>query len=254
MDNNNNNLHDYHTIDAKPVELENDYIFFRQTFFFKIGSFIVVFLIKLFIYFIYGKLILGLRVKNKKQIKLLKKEGFILISNHMHTLDGVWLGAMIFPKKVFVTMLQTNLGLPFVGKILRIAGGVPIPLKREQMPAFLNGLKKELDNNKSILVMAEAAIKPYHVGIRKFFNGAFRFAINSEAKILPFVYIYKKRKGLSKLIFKKPRLELHVLPPYEPIIYDKKSTSIKQAKDDVHSIMSSYFNEYSDLKDLNYKS
>jgi len=257
MDNNNNNnnknLHDYHTIDAKPVELENDYVFFRRSFFFKITSIVVVFLIKVFIYFIYGKLILGLRVKNKKRKKLLKKEGFILVSNHIHPLDAIWLGAMIFPKKVFVTMLQTNLGLPFVGKFLRIAGGVPIPLKREQMPNFLNELKNELNQNISILVMVEAAIKPYHIGIRKFFNGAFRFAVNSEVRILPFVYIYRKRKGLFKFIFKKPRLELHILEPYEPVIYDKKSDSIKKSKDDVHYIMSNYFNQYSDLKDPDYK-
>lgn len=33
-------------------------------------------------------------------------------------------------------MLESNLGLPFIGKLMRFLGGVPIPTKRAQLANF----------------------------------------------------------------------------------------------------------------------
>ncbi|MBN3490300.1 1-acyl-sn-glycerol-3-phosphate acyltransferase [Acholeplasma equirhinis] len=255
MDKNNQNRveHDYQTISAKPVELKKDYNFFNHNPFFKMLSFFVVLLIKIFVFFIYGKVFRGLKIRGKKNFKHLKKDRFILVSNHMHVMDAVWIGAAIFPKKIYVTMLQSNLGLPVVGKILRVAGGIPIPETKDHMIRFLGELKTELSKKTPVLVMPEAAIKPYHVGIRKFLSGAFRFAVDTDSKILPIVYIYKKPKGLFKYIKKKPWLEMHVLDPITPIIGQTSKESLTLTKDYVHSVMSKHFNTYSDLKEDGYE-
>ena len=253
MTDKNKEVHDYHTIKSKPIILKDNYIFFRTNFFFNILSKIVIILFIIFSYFLYGKLYLGLRIKNKKGLKVLKNEGHILMSNHMHQFDAIWIGCLMFPKKLFVTMLQSNLGIPFAGKLFRYAGAVPIPEKKNQMFNFLDEMKRELSLNKSVLVMPEAAIKPYNIGIRKFFNGGFRFASISEVNILPLVYVYKNRKGLGKLIHKKPRIELHVLTPYLMPKLENERASARLANKEVNKIMSDYFNTHSDLKDPNYE-
>src|SRR5690554_5255956 len=246
--------HDYQVIkNVKKIELKKDYAFFNQNPLFKFGSFLVVLLIKILVYFTFGKLFRGLRIRGKKNLKYLKKDRFILVSNHVHVLDAIWIGALIFPRKIYVTMLQSNLGLPYVGKILRIAGGIPIPETKELMVHFLDELKTELSKKTPVLVMPEASIKPYHVGIRKFLSGAFRFAADADAKILPFVYIYKNPNFIQRLYSKKPRLHLHILEPVEVVQGESRQKTYAKTRDKVHQIMSDYFNHHSDLKEENYE-
>lgn len=255
MDNENKNRpeHDFKLIPARKIKLKKDYKFFIQNPFYKFFSFLTVMLIKVVVYYIYGIIFRGLRVKNKKNLKHLKNGRYILVSNHMHILDAIWLGTTIAPRRIYVTMLQSNLGLPVVGRLLRLAGGIPIPETKENMVNFLDELQTELSKNTPVLVMPEAAIKPYHVGIRKFLSGAFRFAVDADAKVLPFVYVYKKPKGLLKYVMKRPFVHLHVLDPVEVEHMETKNKSYVATKDKVHKIMSDYFNEHSDLKDPEYQ-
>lgn len=241
--------HDYKVIKAKPVKLDRNYRFFIQNPFFKALSFVTILVIKVILYYIFGIIFRGLRVRGKKNLRHLNKDRFILVSNHMHILDAVWIGTLIFPRKIYVTMLQSNLGLPIAGKVLRAAGGIPIPETKELMVHFLNELRTELSKKTPVLVMPEASIKPYHIGIRKFLSGAFRFAVDADAKILPFVYVYKKPNAIQKLYSKKPRIHLHVLEPVTVVEGTTKHESLVLTKDKVHKIMSDYFNEHSDYKE-----
>jgi len=245
--------HDYKTIEAKPVKLKKDYVFFIQNPLFKMVSFFVVLLMKVLLYFGYGKLFRHVKVHGKKNLKYLKKDRFVLISNHMHVFDAVWIGTVIFPKKLYVTMLQSNLGLPLMGPILRVAGGIPIPETKDHMVRFLGELKTELSKKTPVLVMPEAAIKPYHAGIRKFLSGAFRFAIDTDSKILPIVYTYRKPRSIFKFLFRKPWLDMHILEPVEPIIGETKQQSLTLTKDYVHKLMSEHFNTHSEIKEEGYE-
>lgn len=244
--------HEFKTIKAKEVNLKKDYTFFIQNPIYKFFSFLLVRLIKLVALRLYGQLFRGLRIKNKKNLKYLKDGRYVLVSNHIHMFDAVWIGSLLSPRRSYVTMLQSNLGLPIVGKILRLAGGIPIPETKENMVNFLDELKIELSKKTPVMVLPEAALKPGHVGIRKFLSGAFRFAVDSDAKILPFVYVYVRPKGIKKLYRKTPYLHMHILEPIETIEAESKNKSYVQTKDKVHAIMSEYFNTHSDLKDPNY--
>src|SRR5690554_215530 len=246
--------HDYQVLkNVKKIKLKKDYTFFNHNPFFKIASFFTVLFIKIVALYIFGILFRGLRIKGKKNLKHLKKDRFILVSNHVHVLDAVWIGALLFPRKIYVTMLQSNLGLPVVGTILRVAGGIPIPETKEHMVHFLDELKNELSKKTPVLVMPEASIRPYHVGIRKFLSGAFRFAADADAKILPFVYGYKETNFIQKIYSNKPRLHLHILEPVEVIQGETRQKTYALTRDKVHQIMSNYFNEHSDLKEGNYE-
>lgn|SRR5690554_865592 len=245
--------HDYQVLkNVKKIKLKKDYTFFNHNPFFKIASFFTVLFIKIVALYIFGILFRGLRIKGKKNLKHLKKDRFILVSNHVHVLDAVWIGALLFPRKIYVTMLQSNLGLPFVGTILRVAGGIPIPETKELMVHFLEELRNELSKKTPILVMPEASIRPYHVGMRKFLSGAFRFASDADAKILPFVFVYKKPNFIQRLYMKKPRIHMHILKPVEVERGVTKHQTLTLTKDKVHKIMRDYFNKHSDLKEAGY--
>lgn len=245
---NTDNEHTFTTIKAKPVKLKDDYNFFSRKWYFLIFTPIFVFFLKIFIRFLYAPIFLGFKVKGKKKLRSYKKEGHIFIANHIHPMDSYILGSLIFPKKVYFTMLESNLGLPLIGKIMRFSGGVPIPSKRDQIPIFEKEMKAVLDKKHFVGIFPEAALKPYHPSIRNFKRGAFRFALNANVAIIPMVFVLKEPTGIYKLYKRKPTFELHILDRY---IMDKKSSkreTIIYHTNNLEKIVSTYFDEHSTIR------
>lgn len=244
----NENEHSFHTIEAKPVELEDNFDYFGQKWFNRVRSSILVFLVKIIIVGIYGRIFLGFRVINRAYFNEVKKKGHVVISNHAHQFDAFLLGATFFPKKFHYTMLKTNMGLPIVGKLFYLLGGAPIPDKKDHLKTFQQQMNDVLSLNHMVAVFPEAALMPYHPKIRPFKKGAFRFAFNSKVDIIPMVFIFKKPTGLYKYLKKKPCVHLHVLKPYQVIELDTKYETLNYNTERLQKIVSDYYDENSDYK------
>lgn len=240
--------HEFQTIKAKPVTLEDDYKFYNTSLIFRIGTVIVIFLMIIFIELLFARILLGFRVRGKKHFRKVKKEGLVLIGNHIHPVDAILIGTTLFPRKLNVTMLMTNLGIPFAGPVLRVAGGVPIPETKVGISNFIAETNEVFKRGHKLLVMPEAALKPYNIGIRKFYNGAFRFAVAGGVKVQPLVFVYKKPRFLMKYLKKKPNIHLHFLPAIEITQYETTALTIQNLKKEVHKTMDDYFNLHSDFK------
>lgn len=244
-DNTSENEHQYHTVDAKPVKLKDNYNFFyRSKFKYFMSRFVMIFVGCLFYPFIW--LFTGLRVKGRKNYKLVKKKGCILISNHINPGDAFFTGWTLMGRRVYITSLQSNLGLPFgFGKLIRIMGAVPIPEEKKQIPRFRKQFLEELERKRKILVYPEAALIPFCDHIRPFKKGAFRLALVEDTPILPIVYTYRKPKGLYRLWRRKPCLTLNFLEPYYPTTEGSHAEQIDRAMTYLHTKMSDFFNEKS---------
>lgn len=239
------NAHTYHTVDAKPVKLKDNYNFFyRSKFKYFMSRFIMIFVGILFYPFIW--LFTGLRVKGRKNYKKIKKQGCILISNHINPGDAFFTGWTLMRRRVYITSLQSNLGLPFgFGKLIRIMGAVPIPEEKKQIPRFRKQFLEEIEWKRKILVYPEAALIPFCDHIRPFKKGAFRLALVDDTPILPIVYTYRKPKGLYRIWRRKPCLTLNFLEPYYPSNEGSHAERIDRAMNDLHELMSNFFNEHS---------
>lgn len=246
--NNNDNEHTFTTIKAKEVHLKDNYNFFSRKWYFFIFTPVFVFLLKIFVRFLYAPIFLGFKVKNKKKLKEYKKTGHIFIANHIHPMDSFILGSFLFPKKVFFTMLESNLGLPFFGKLMRFSGGVPIPTRRSQLPVFEEQMKQSLAKKHFVGIFPEAALKPYHPAIRNFQKGAFRFALNAKVAIIPMVFVLKEPTGFYKLYKRKPVLELHILDRYIMDEKGSKRETISYHTTQMQMLMSTYFEKHSTIR------
>ena len=239
------NAHTYHTVDAKPVVLKDNYNFFFQSKFkYFMSRFIMILVGCICMPFIL--LFTGLRIRGRKNYKLVKKKGCILISNHINPGDAFFTGWSLMRRRVYITSLQSNLGLPFgFGKMIRIMGAVPIPEEKKQIPRFRSQFLKEIEKKRKILIYPEAALIPFCDHIRPFKKGAFRLAIVEDTPILPIVYTYRKPKFLYRLFRRKPCLTLNFLEPYYPPTEGSHAYRIEKTMDDLHQIMSDFFNEKS---------
>jgi 1-acyl-sn-glycerol-3-phosphate acyltransferase len=237
------NAHTYHTVEAKKVVLKDDYNFFYRS---KFKSFWSRFLIIFFgvIAMPWIILINGFRIKGKKNWKKVKKNGCVLVSNHVNPGDAFFIGWTLMSKKVYFTSLQSNLGLPFgFGKLIRILGAVPIPEKMSQMPRFRQQFLEDLKMGRKITVYPEAALLPYCDHIRPFKKGAFRLALVEDTPILPIVFTYRKPKGLYRIWRRKPCLTINFLEPYYPTTEGSHAERIEKAMNETHDIMEKFFNE-----------
>ena len=233
----------YHTVDAKPVVLKDDYNFFyRSKFKYFMSRFMVIFLG--IIIFPWHIILGGFRWKGKKNYRKIKKQGCIFISNHVKPNDAFLIGWTLMFKRVYFTSLQSNLGLPFgFGKLIRIMGAVPIPEEKKQIPRFRKQLLEDLERGRKVTVYPEAALIPYCDHLRDFKKGAFRLALVDNTPILPIVFTFRKRRGLYRILKRKPCVTLNFLEPYYPSTEGSHAERIEKAMNETHEIMEKYFNE-----------
>ena len=101
-------------------------------------------------------------------------------------------------------MLESNLGFGYISHVFRNCGTVPIPTNPNLFKTFYRKTIEILNKGYTVVVFPEAMLYPYCDHIRKFHNGAFRFAYDSDKKlILPCVTTFHKPEGLYKLTRRK---------------------------------------------------
>ena len=69
------------------------------------------------------------KLRNKKNLKGLRKKGFVIVVNHVSMFDDVSVCSTIFHwRMVYFTTLEQNIRRPMIGFYLRSLGGIPIPV------------------------------------------------------------------------------------------------------------------------------
>ncbi len=244
------NEHTYQTIKARPVRLKENYDYFNQKWYRRFFSYIITVIVTFFIKIFIGPVFFGFKLHNKKLLKIYKKQkkpGFILVSNHIHPIDAFLLGTVLRPKRTYFTMLMSNLGLPVVGKLMKVLGGAPIPNKRSLLVEFQEKLNEVVQKGSWVGVYPEAALKPYCNYIRSFKKGAFRFAVDANADIIPMVFVFKKPYGIYRLYKRKPLIQLHVLDRYVITEKQTKGETLAFHTENLQKIMSDYFNKHTNI-------
>lgn len=226
----------------REVVLKPDYPFYNHNIFFVFVSKIVLLLTVIGCTFA-KYLLWGFRITGKKNIKGIK--GAITISNHCLIQDAFINVPTFFPKKVYVTMLQSNLGFGFASRYLRFCGAVPIPTDQKLMIRFLRDTKKELTKNQFIHIYPEAHLIPYCDHIRKFMPGAFHIAYAAKVPIIPICITFHKPKGFY-FWKKKPMVKQNILKPYYPDYSLPKKECITKMCEDLQKTVTDYFNAHSD--------
>lgn len=242
----NENEHTYDNgFHPKEVHLDADYKLYRKSIGFKIWNKIVISFFK-FILFFPCVFKWGFKVIGKKNIKNIKSS--VIVCNHTHQWDAFLILTRMVRKRIYVTILESNLGFGFVSRVFRDGGAVPIPTDKQLLKRFNKETPEIVQQGHNILIYPEAALMPYCDHIRPFMSGAFHFAYSAGGKIIPTVMTFHKPKGWYKLVNKnKPVIHYNILEPYYIKDLGNKRLSIDTAMNDVHKIMEDYFNEHSDF-------
>lgn len=166
-------------------------------------------------------LLYRLKVKGKKNLKQLKGKRAVLVMNHCHYLDIVMLAIKSLPRVTNVTSVAQNFLIPVAGTIIKWLSAIPIPYQFSKMRIFKEVIDDLLQNEKLVCFFPEAALWVHHREVRDFKPGAFRFAVNNDAPVVPIALTMDvHHKSLKKTRY---RLQMTY---FEPIVHNKEMDSL----------------------------
>ncbi|MCD7956272.1 MAG: 1-acyl-sn-glycerol-3-phosphate acyltransferase [Lachnospiraceae bacterium] len=152
---------------------------------------------------IYIRLILHVRVENRKVLKAAGKTGCFLYGNHTQPMGDVF-GPVLncFPGRISAIASVSNQGIPVIGKLLPMLGALFIPDSMGRMKEFMEAVRYHVEKKRYIVIYPEAHVWPWCTFIRPFPATAFRFPVlyNVPAFCMTTTYQQRKHGGKPKIV------------------------------------------------------
>ena len=173
--------------------------------------------------FLMNKLLFGLKIKNMKYLRDVKRKNgaAVTICNHVHEMDPTMCGLAIFPFKPIFTSLPENFKSkygPFVSFFVDILGTVPIPQTPGESRVFFYLMERRMRYGKVVhFYPEEGRIVRYNKKLMKFQAGPFFLSVKADMPIVPMRIVYREPDGIFKLLKrKKPLMTLIFGEPLYP--------------------------------------
>ena len=175
----------------------------------------------------------GLKIhgrENLKKHKELLKNGAITVCNHVLMWDYICVLKAIRPRLQYHPGWATNFEGPNAF-FIRWVGGIPIPANNlRAMVKFNKAIEQVLESGTWLHFFPEGSMWFYYPDIRPLKKAVFKYSVKYNKPVVPITISFRPRKGLWKLLGKKPCADLHV---GEPILPDT-TLSMNDAIDKIH--------------------
>ena len=176
---------------SKKLDFSNGYKFIYFDLWFHLLT--LPFFLICYVVVFFCSLFFGFRVEGRKNKKILRKRGCITVSNHCHYFDTVLANYVLFPMRLYVSVVQRNYEVPFVRKILRILRAFPIPNGLAGFRMITEPIGEALRRGHHVHILPEGNLVHLSQTIHRFRNGAFYQSYIHQAPVVPMVYVFKRR-------------------------------------------------------------
>ena len=217
----------------RETHFDENFNYLDKSFFFKVKRVFLWLCLNTFVFFVCCTLTHGLKIHGKEKLKKNKellKNGAITIANHVLMWDYICVLKAIRPHLQYHPAWKINFEGPNAF-FIRLVGGIPIPTGNiRAMVKFKKAIDEVLSTNKWLHFFPEGSMWFYYPDIRPLKPAVFNFAVRHNKPVIPLTFTFRERKGLWKLIGKKPLVDLHIGDPLLP----DTSLSVKEATDKMH--------------------
>ncbi len=183
-----------------PITIPHDYTFIRTDFYYRFFSGIAYFAFGLVLGVGYFKIINRHKIYGRKNLKQLRKNGFITVANHCHIFDTVLTGMAVIPRKPWYASVQRNFEAPYYRKMFRILRGFPIPDGVFGLKQILKPVVTAINQGKIVHFFPEEELWHNYQGIDHFQRGAFYLAHHANCPVVPIVHLFKPRTFFGRKI------------------------------------------------------
>ena len=221
----------------RDVKLDEHYPYLQKGFFFKCLR-VIYWLAITLIVFPLMRITHGLKIYGKENFKKHKKEfknGAITVSNHVFMWDYLCVLKAIRPHLSYFPAWKTNLE-GSNASLIRMSGGVPIPTDSiKGMVKFNRALEEVLESGKWLHFYPEGSLWFFYPDIRPLKKAVFQYTVKYNKPLLPITMSFRPRKGIMKLLGKKPLVDLHIGEPlYADLSLPKKEAVAKLHAETYH--------------------
>ena len=161
----------------------------------------------------------GLRIEGKRNLKANKallKNGAITVSNHVFMWDYLCVLKAIRPHLAYFPAWRANAEGP-MRALVRLSGGIPVPDgSTHGMIAFHKAIGQVLEEGKWLHFFPEGSLWFFYPDIRPLKKAVFQYAVRYNKPVLPIAISFRPRRGLYRLLGKKPLADLHIGAPILP--------------------------------------
>jgi 1-acyl-sn-glycerol-3-phosphate acyltransferase len=183
---------------SKPIDFQKPYRFIYTQWWFLLLSvpftFLSIVLMSLCSVFFYGLKVVG----RKKVRKLMRKKGCIVMSNHCHYLDTAYASVILWPKRLYISVVQQNFEVPIARTLLWLVNCFPIPASASGLKMITSSVGSVLKRKKHVLFMPEGNLVYLSQKIYRLRLGGFQQAYYHQAPLIPIVYVLKRRRIFGK--------------------------------------------------------
>lgn len=168
----------------------------------------IVYLFFVIVGFIILKVHYRVKFVNRKVLKKYKK--YYIYSNHTLEMGDPFIPLISnFPRRSFTLVNPANMGIPIIGKLIPMVGGIPIPDNIPDIVKMRDAMKYHLDKNRCIVIFPEAHVWPYCNFIRDFPKTSFRFPIEDNVPTFVYTTTFVKTKFRNT-----PKVIVYVSGPF----------------------------------------
>ncbi|APG70251.1 1-acyl-sn-glycerol-3-phosphate acyltransferase [Lactobacillus delbrueckii] len=194
---------------------------------------------------LYSRLFLLVKVKGKEKLRPFKKQGYFVYGNHTQMLgDPFTPMTIVNPYHYYALAAQANWGIPFLGKYVIPAAGLPVGKNIKQSIRLLKDVKYAYEEKQAaIVIYPEAHLWPYYTEIRPFPATSFNFPVSLKAPAFAMTTTYQPCRWR-----KRPKITVYIDGPFYP---DEKLGK-KAAQEKLHGEIAKSMQERAKLSTCEY--
>ena len=214
-------------------KIDENYIYIKDSTFRRFTHFFWYRIIAMPLALIYTKAKFRHKIIGAECMKPYRECGCFMYGNHTQDIGDALIPNMIEKQKdKYVIVNPANLNAPFVGRVIRSLGALPLPDTLSANKKFLAAIEKRVRERAAIVIYPEAHIWPYYTEIRPFRDASFAYPVKHAAPVFCFTNTYQRRKR-SRL----PRIVTYVDGPFFPDESLSPRERRKKLRDEVYEKM-----------------
>lgn len=180
----------------------------------------------------------GVKVKNKKVLKQLKKQGYFLYGNHTTIFDGMIPQTRVATtRRVYMVANPDAVSIYGVQNIVMMLGCLPLPNTLRSSKNFLDAIKYRIQQKSVIAIYPEAHIWPFATTIRPFKETSFIYPAKLNVPVVAMVTTYRAPKGKINKKIRRPFIDITLSDPIYPNEGLSTKDNAQYMRDQVYNFM-----------------
>lgn len=190
--------------------LRKNYCYIHRNIIWRAASFVIYRIVAQPLVFLFSKIVLCQRFKNRKVMKSAKETGAYIYGNHTNLMLDAFLPSMICPRKrgYIIAGLDT-MSIRGIGGLVEMLGAIPLGSTIKQKEEMLDCVNTRIREHRIVAIYPEAHIWPYYTGIRPYTPAAFFYPVHEGAPVYAMTNCYQKEK-----FSKRPKVLTFMDGPY----------------------------------------